>query len=134
MSQKSQKAKSRTSRSYGSDFRKKALERMKSCDNISALARELGVRRTRLYKWKLLAQAAATDAQEQPESAHSKEWNDQYENKIAKLQQRIAELERLVGQQTLDISFFKTALRHLEEIRRKKSNIGVNPSIKKSGL
>jgi transposase-like protein len=39
-------------RRYPREFRLMAVERMKSCDNIGALAQELGVPRRRLYKWR----------------------------------------------------------------------------------
>ncbi len=37
---------------YAKAFRQMALERLKSCDNVSALAGELGVHRTVLYHWR----------------------------------------------------------------------------------
>jgi transposase-like protein len=39
-------------RKYGDEFRREALERMKTADNITALARELGIRRKWLYQWR----------------------------------------------------------------------------------
>jgi Transposase len=44
-------AKKRVGR-YPKEFRRMAVERLKSCDNIVALARELGVHRRLLYKWR----------------------------------------------------------------------------------
>ena len=35
-----------------------ALERLKSCGNVTALAKELGVHRTLLYKWRERMEAA----------------------------------------------------------------------------
>jgi transposase InsO family protein len=37
---------------YPKAFRLMALERMKNCESVSALAEELGIRRTVLYHWK----------------------------------------------------------------------------------
>src|SRR5260370_18845934 len=37
---------------YPKAFRLMAVERMKNCDNVSALARELGVDRSVLYHWR----------------------------------------------------------------------------------
>ena len=45
-------AKKRDSGTYPRAFRKMAVERMKSCDNIVALSEELGVHRRLLYKWR----------------------------------------------------------------------------------
>jgi transposase-like protein len=44
-------AKKRVGR-YPKEFRRMAVERLKSCDNIVALAQELGVHRRLLYKWR----------------------------------------------------------------------------------
>jgi transposase-like protein len=37
---------------YPTAFRKMALERLKSCRNVTELAGELGIHRTQLYKWR----------------------------------------------------------------------------------
>jgi transposase len=36
---------------YTNEFKHNAVARMKTCDSVSALALELGVRRNQLYKW-----------------------------------------------------------------------------------
>jgi transposase-like protein len=46
-----QVAKKRVGR-YPKEFRRMAVERLKSCDNIVALSRELDVHRRLLYKWR----------------------------------------------------------------------------------
>lgn len=45
-----QLAKNRVGR-YPKEFRRMVVERLKNCDNILALSRELGVHRRLLYKW-----------------------------------------------------------------------------------
>jgi transposase-like protein len=37
---------------YPTAFRKTALERLKSCRNVTELSAELGIHRTQLYKWR----------------------------------------------------------------------------------
>ena len=37
---------------YSNEFRREAVERMRGCDNIVRLARELGVCRRVLYNWR----------------------------------------------------------------------------------
>ena len=39
-------------RRHTKEFRRTAVERLKGCDNIVALARELGVHRRLLYQWR----------------------------------------------------------------------------------
>ena len=128
-SQQPQKAEKPPRRTYSPEFRQMALDRMKSCSNVTELARELKIRRKWLYEWK---HDAEKNRKGSPGGAMEKLPADECEGRIAKLQDRIAKLERLAGQQALDLGFFKTALRHLEEIRRKKQNSGVAASIMKS--
>ena len=55
-----QVAKKRVGR-YPKEFRRIAVERLKKCDNIVALSRELGVHRRLLYQWRdQSAEAAAS--------------------------------------------------------------------------
>jgi len=37
---------------YPKAFRKIAMERLKSCESVTALSEELGIHRTLLYKWR----------------------------------------------------------------------------------
>jgi len=37
---------------YSKEFRRQAVERMKACDNIVRLSRELGICRRLLYNWR----------------------------------------------------------------------------------
>jgi len=47
-----QVAKKRAVEQYPKAFRQMAVERLKSCDNIVALSKELGIHRRLLYKWR----------------------------------------------------------------------------------
>jgi len=49
--------KKRTIKKFRKAFREEALERLRSCKNVTALAEELGVHRTLLYKWRERMQA-----------------------------------------------------------------------------
>lgn len=42
---------------HSNEFKHNAVARMKTCDSVSALALELGVRRNQLYKWAKLLEA-----------------------------------------------------------------------------
>ena len=56
--QDQQKKKMGRPRKYDEDFRRTALERMKACEDVSALAGELGVSRPQLYRWRNEAPSA----------------------------------------------------------------------------
>jgi transposase len=108
---------SQTYRKYSAEFRQQALARLKECDNVAALARELGIRRKWLYKWREDAdKAQKQDRREQAAAARKK----------------VADLERLVTRQALEIDFFRGALQRIEERRRKRDETSGPASTSKS--
>jgi transposase len=111
-------------RKYDEEFRRAALERMKSSQEVGALARELGVNRSQTYRWR--NEALGRKPVARPES-----W--QQEKNDERQRRRIAELERLVARQALELDFFKGALLRIEENRRKRERTSGKPSTSKSG-
>jgi len=61
-------AKKRVGR-YAKEFRRMAVERLKSCDNITALAQELGVNLRILYKWRDQLDPAASSDKSPPQAS-----------------------------------------------------------------
>ncbi len=106
-------------RSYTEAFRKAAVERMKDCPDVGALADELGVHRRLLYNWRDQALADAA-----PPGQTSTE---------RQLRRQNAELKRLLAEKTLEADFFKGALQKVEARRRPTSAPGETPSTTKSG-
>jgi transposase-like protein len=49
------------------------------------------------------------------------------------VQQQIADLQRKIGQQQVELDFFRQALRHVEEARRRTDGAGVKASMPRSG-
>ena len=116
---------------YPPEFRQQALERLKTCHNVTALARELGIRRKWLYEWRNQARAAVANASGPAQSSVPVEAVREPERDA--LQQRIADLERLVGQQAAEIDFFKGALRRVKERRQSSGETGGGASTRRSG-
>ena len=110
---------------YSAEFRQQALERMKTCDNVKALAKELGVARQQLYWWKQRAEQRAN-----PREPGTTE--DPRDRRIRELTKKVAELEGVIGQKTLELDFFAGALRRIEESRQKKGMSGETASTVKS--
>lgn len=110
---------------WPAEFRQQALERMKTCDNVKALAKELGVARQQLYGWKQRAEQRAN-----PREPVVSE--DPRDRRIRELTKKVAELERMIGQKTLELDFFAGALRRIEECRQKKGMSGETASTQKS--
>lgn len=117
---------------YTEEFKRHAIERFEVCDNVSALADELGVERAMLYRWqKQLRSDGKLRSSGRPAGA-VKSRSTAETNDLKAARDRIAELERLVGQQRLEMDFFQGALRRFEEFRRAKSKPGATASTRKS--
>ena len=111
----------RRGKNYPKAFRKMAVERLKSCENVVALAEELGVHRRLLYKWRDQLEPI-DDGQAPP--ANSKE---------RELRLQVAQLKRLVADKTLEADFFKGALQKVEARRQNSRPAGETASTTKSG-
>ena len=107
------------------EFRQRALELMKTCKNVTLLARELGVSPQLLYIWK--QQAEGRKKASEPGASE-----DPRERRIRELEKQVGELKGVVGQKTLEADFFAAALRRIEESRRKKGKTGATASTPKS--
>ena len=111
-------------------FKLRAMSLMDSAEDVTALAAELGVGRELLYRWRRKYLAQGSDALQQigrplfvratlepPVASRS-------EDAVAAAQRRIGELERKIGQQQLDLDFFRAALRHVRAARRSNGGPG----------
>jgi transposase-like protein len=78
---------------YSKEFRRKAVERMNACDNITELSRELGVVRHLLYHWRDRLEQAQS-----PSSGRSREFI---------LRKQILNLKRLLANKTMEVDFFR---------------------------
>jgi transposase len=124
-------------RLFSREFKLAAVHRIVAGERIRDLSRELKVLRKDLYAWRDLfraggamalrplgrprkAEAMATAAREQPMPEIPAEFD------VAR--KRLAELERKIGQQQLELDFFRQALRQVEETRRVSSELGVTGS------
>ena len=107
-------------RKYGLEFKKDAVARMMVCEDVKALAAELGILRKFLYQWR--DELGAKDnmpVRKRAESVMS----------AAASAERIAELERLLGRKQLEVDFFKQAFDHVRGIAGKSTTDGATPSI-----
>src|ERR1700723_451910 len=122
-----------STRQFSRDFKLAALARMAAGENVSALARELGVLRKCLYQWRdryRLGSAIAVRSRGRPTKAESVALRAAGGvppvvrsglaaapplDALAQAERRIAELERKVGRQELELDFFQRALRQIEE-------------------
>jgi len=122
---------------FSREFKLKAVERLEAGQSASVLARELKINRTILYHWRDTVRAGGAEALRQKRGRPTKTEADALAivrgpaakaNTLAEARRQIAELERKVGQQQLDLDFFKGALRHLETSRRPSDGPGATVS------
>ena len=106
---------------YTKEFRRMAVGRMKLCDSVTTLAKELGVPRQTLYVWR--DQEEASESQEQHESGPDP----------GPLQKENQRLKRLLAEKELEIDFFKGALQKIETRRQQAKAPGTRASTTKSG-
>jgi transposase-like protein len=113
-------------RRHNREFKQQAVERMKACDNITQLARELKLETKLLYTWKYQFEG-------RPEPRHANYVDIPEETAEKKLRQEIAALKQALADRALEIDFFKGALRRIEEGRQKSTTTGDPASTPKSG-
>lgn len=115
-------------RRFSREFKLMALGRFEAAGNVQALADELGIRRELLYVWREKFTAGGAEALR---SSGRPRPSAQAPEAMA-AEQRIAELERKLGQQALELDFFAGALRRIETSRQAVSGPGVTASSRRS--
>jgi len=108
------------------EFKRQAVERMKTCENIHALARELQLERKLLYTWKHQFEG-------RPEPRHANLAKTAEERKDKHLREEIAKLKSALADKTLENDFFRRALLSIKEGRRPNIGPGASASTTPSG-
>jgi hypothetical protein len=109
---------------YSLEFRRVAVERMKGCNNIVALAKELGVERKSLYLWR---------EQLDPQSVIARKPGRPAQLREVELEREVSQLKRVLADKTLELDFFKGALQRIEARRRQSKSSGGKTSTTRSG-
>jgi len=126
--------KTRTKTRWTREFKLQALSRMEAAADVTTLASELGCRRELLHVWRLKYRSGGAEALHAiGRSLNAARPLD--EASVPSLpgaagseQQRIEELQRKIGQQQLDLDFFRAALRYVRERRLRKGVPGATAS------
>jgi len=92
---------------YSKEFQERAVRRMKLGENVSQLARELGVDRTCLYAWK---QKLGREPYGRVRGLEA-DWRDR---RIEELEAKVTRLEGIVGGQFAELDFFESALQRID--------------------
>jgi transposase-like protein len=108
---------------YPVAFKVKAIKRVERGEGVSPVARDLGVTRKALHDWVRAYKAFGPEGLNRkrgpkPGRRRLKPLPDvaagEGRGALAAAQLRIAELERVIGRQQLDLDFFRQALRALD--------------------
>lgn len=116
-------------RRFSREFKIAAVRRVIDGERAGDVARDLGITFQVLWRWKkrvaekgeAYLYGLGRPKRRQPRESQSSD---------ASQQRRIAELERLVGRQQLEIRFLDRALRRVEELRQEKNDDGGEASSK----
>jgi transposase-like protein len=103
------------------EFKRQVVERMKTCENIEALAKELKIERKLLYTWKYQFEG-------RPEPRHANYGLTAEERKEKQLQNEVARLQAALGKKELENDFLKRALLGLEKVRQPNNGPGASAS------
>jgi transposase-like protein len=112
-------------RDFDPVFKQKVIDRIRAGESVRGLSQELGIARQVLYRWR---DASLAGRPILPRGGRPK-----VETAASTQDDRIAELERLVGQLTAENRFFKGALQQIKEVRRREEEAGATGSSSTSG-
>jgi transposase-like protein len=124
-------------RSFSRAFKLEVLGRMASGESATALGREFGINRVILYRWRDAlrdgGEPALREGPGRPPKSQATEMAlargpAARAKDLTEARRQIAELERKVGQQQLDLDFFRQALRHFEASNQAESGPGATAS------
>jgi len=108
-------------RRHTEEFKRQAVERMKTCPNIRELARELDIQQKLLYTWRYQLEG-------RPEPRHANLEITAEDRKEKKLQDEITRLKSALADKTLENDFFRSALLKIKEGRQKSTAPGATAS------
>jgi transposase-like protein len=97
-----------------------AVERMRDCPSVSALAKELGIDRSNLYQW-------------QRQLEHASESSPRATSPVRELRKQVRDLQRVLAEKTLEVDFFKGALQKVEARLQGSKRSGGTASTTRSG-
>jgi transposase len=110
-------------RVFSTAFKEAAVLRLAAGERLAAVARELGIARKLLYEWRAAHRrfgVAGLNRRRGPKPMSARVSPDAAPatpaplSELTRAQARIAELERKIGRQQVDLDFFREALRLID--------------------
>jgi transposase-like protein len=123
----------RKARDYPRATKLAAVERVEKGERADEVARSLGVPRSQVYVWRAVCRARGAEGFRPRGRPPREPWAEgavpaEGADPLARAERRAAELERKVGQQQLELDFFKRALRQVEALSRAEDEPGATAS------
>jgi len=122
-------------RVFSWEFKERVAQRMLNGESVSALHHELQIKRSVLYRWRDAYRKEGAAGLQRVKGRPPGVPNPPRPaaEPGAAAAHRIAELERKIGQQALDLDFFRRAFKRVNELRRKQAASGATASTPRSG-
>lgn len=119
-------------------FKRAAIARLAAGESISEVAKDLGINRQRLYEWQEIVREKGLQGlhglgRPRKSALEVVPVRSAILNEGAAARRRIAELERKIGEQQVDLDFFRQALRHVKARQQAAAEAGARRSTKSSG-
>ena len=113
-------------RRHSREFKQQAVKRMRGCDNVGALARDLGIERKLLYTWKYQFEG-------RPEPKHANYLGRTApETAETRLRAENQALKLTLGEKAAEADFFAAALRRVKQEMPSTGGSGAPASTPKS--
>ena len=120
-------------RVFSLEFKAGVAQRILSGESVTALHRQLQIKRSVLYRWREAYHKYGKSGLERspgrPPGGARRRGSISAEDAAA---QRISELERKVGEQALDLDFLRRAFKRVKESRRSSTTAGATASTERS--
>lgn len=123
-------------RRFTPEFRVSVAKRILNGESVSAIHHEFGIKRSVLYRWRDAYRKegrVGLERQVGRPSGKSARPVPPATNELEQLRQQVKELERKVGQQAMQLDFFRGAFKRVKEQMPSKGGAGANSSTPKSG-
>ncbi len=128
-------------RVFSTEFKKVVVLRLEAGERIAAVSDELKIRRKLLYEWRAAYRklgAAGLNRKRGRKPGVVRAHSDAApgtpapQTELARAQARIAELERKIGKQQMDLDFFREALRLIDALEAEAAKTSATSSTRSS--
>jgi transposase len=128
---------SKQNRVFTSEFRAEVAKRIVDGESVSKLHQEFRIKRSVLYRWRDRYRKEGAAGVHRPIGRPPGVPNPTIQkpgvSEEESLRRQVAELERKIGQQTLQLDFFKRAFKRVKESRPNDGSTGATASTRRSG-